>query len=207
MCFALWQTSWEGLDAAWCAGTLPPIPSLLSKPLGDVLLFSLLQEELLRKSFQDLATEVAPLYKRLAPQAYQNQVPAVHLSTWKRVGPVAGRSRCGVAVRRRFRITGAISYVCQVTNEDVAIDCRLGLKEGRPFSGVTACMDFCAHAHKDQHNLYNGCTVVSRRPAGLFGMLSPCFGMLLFEPLSPPCPQLSYLRDSSGRSLVFARLR
>lgn len=34
------------------------------------------QEEVLRKSFQDLATEVAPLYKRLAPQAYQNQVPS-----------------------------------------------------------------------------------------------------------------------------------
>jgi hypothetical protein len=39
--------------------------------------------------------------------------------------------------------------------ETVASDCRIGLLggPGRPFSGVTAVSDYCAHAHKDVSNI------------------------------------------------------
>lgn len=59
----------------------------------------------------------------------------------------------------------------QANTQNLGHECRLGFGEERPFSGVTCCMDFCAHSHYDRHNMSTGgATVVSKYSAITIGM-------------------------------------
>ncbi len=66
------------------------------------------REEEVEETVEDLATTLGPLYKKMVPDAYKNQVAF----------------------------------------ESIADSCRIGNEPGKPFSGVTSVLDFCAHAHR-----------------------------------------------------------
>lgn len=54
------------------------------------------------------------------------------------------------------------AYANMTAHSKSASDCRIGDDPGieKPFSGVTAVCDFCAHSHKDVNNMNAGVTVV-----------------------------------------------
>ncbi|CAI8049430.1 Methylcytosine dioxygenase TET1 [Geodia barretti] len=62
------------------------------------------------------------------------------------------------------------SYTNQVATQKAGQECRLGNGpegEERPFSGITCCMDFCAHSHYDRQNMVHGgatvvCTILKK---------------------------------------------
>ena len=59
-----------------------------------------------------------------------------------------------------FKMMAPSCYQNMTLFSDVASDCRIGSSTDRPFSGVTAVSDFCAHSHRDTNNMVGGCTVV-----------------------------------------------
>jgi len=77
-----------------------------------------------------------------------------------------------------YRDYSVFVRVCQVSTFEQGQECRLGRNENgeRPFSGVTCCMDFCAHSHYDRHNMTDGgATVVSSLGVWLLGSAQLCY--------------------------------
>ena len=76
-------------------------------------------------------------------------------------------SELATAVASLYKVLAPEAYFNQVIAGFRASDCRIGYGSEKPFSGVTACLDFCAHSHKDKHNMDQGATLILtlKRPA------------------------------------------
>ena len=67
-----------------------------------------------------------------------------------------------------------LSFTSQANTQNDGHECRLGYGDERPFSGVTCCMDFCAHSHYDRHNMPNGGSTVVSTVCVCVGQLNGC---------------------------------
>lgn len=76
-------------------------------------------------------------------------------------------SELATAVASLYKVLAPEAYLNQVVSGFRANDCRIGYGSEKPFSGVTACLDFCAHSHRDKHNMDHGATLILtlKRPA------------------------------------------
>ncbi|CAB4005227.1 Methylcytosine dioxygenase TET2 [Paramuricea clavata] len=65
-------------------------------------------------------------------------------------------------VAQTYKTLAPEAFENQTCHDTEGVECRIGSNEEntRPFSGITCCVDFCAHNHKDDHNMDNGATVV-----------------------------------------------
>jgi len=61
---------------------------------------------------------------------------------------------------QKCKVFAPKAFANMTSYEDVASQCRIGHGKGRPFSGMTCCLDFCAHSHKDVQNMNYGTTMV-----------------------------------------------
>ncbi|KAL0629524.1 Methylcytosine dioxygenase TET1 [Plecturocebus cupreus] len=76
-----------------------------------------------------------------------------------------------------------VAYQNQVEYENVAQECQLGQKKGKKAKKgqkrlsllwITTCLNFCAHPHRDIHNMNDGSKVVcilTQRDKGSFGVI------------------------------------
>ena len=93
------------------------------------------------------------------------------------------------------------AYNNMVAYEDVAGACRVGKNPGKPFSGITTVMDFCAHSHRDRHNMEAGLTGMDTKQQIIY-----LFIFLLGQFTLPFVPATLSIRSPSNKGR-FCRLR
>lgn len=109
------------------------------------------EESEIEEHMNVLATMLSPLYKTIAPKAYDNQCKYENEAPDCRLGLKPGKPFSG-KYQKQEKIKQHKLFVDRLLNEMLKMEPLYSV-------GVTTCMDFCAHAHRDLHNMQDGCTV------------------------------------------------